>query len=229
MVRTMTMRRLGPGLVFLVGVLLAGACSVKERDFNPLRTGDGGGITPSNSGGPCSEDADCNDNNDCNGIETCDPSKSSSADGCLPGREDLPDAMFCAFAGDENRPGYCLRAQCIASECGDSFTDVNVGEECDDGKDGDPDDGCTDECTFSCTVDEDCEDDNICDGRETCTDAMLSGMMVRRCAEGNLAADGTPCAGTTCCSGDCCGAGTVACCTNGCCTEFCDGEGNCPQ
>jgi hypothetical protein len=50
--------------------------------------------------------------------------------------------------------------------CGNNV--VDEGEDCDDGRNGDPDDGCTDECTFSCENAADCDDNEICNGDETC-------------------------------------------------------------
>jgi len=52
------------------------------------------------------------------------------------------------------------------SWCGNG--QVDEGEECDDGKNGNPDDGCKDNCTFSCHQNADCNNGNICDGEETC-------------------------------------------------------------
>ena len=46
--------------------------------------------------------------------------------------------------------------------CGNGVVDEELEEECDDGQNGDPDDGCTDECLYSCHEDVDCDDDNDC-------------------------------------------------------------------
>lgn len=50
--------------------------------------------------------------------------------------------------------------------CGDGS--VDEGEECDDHANGDPNDGCTDDCLFSCHDDSECLDDEICNGDESC-------------------------------------------------------------
>jgi cysteine-rich repeat protein len=47
-------------------------------------------------------------------------------------------------------------------ECGDGR--VDEGEQCDDGANGDPDDGCTDRCAFSCTGDSECGASHDCAG-----------------------------------------------------------------
>ena len=60
--------------------------------------------------------------------------------------------------------------------CGDEKTES--GEDCDDGKNGDDDDGCTDECVFSCVKNLDCDDLDACNGGEIC-DAEL-----HRCVSG---------------------------------------------
>lgn len=47
-----------------------------------------------------------------------------------------------------------------AALCGNLLLDE--GEECDDGRNGDPDDGCRDDCTFSCRSHDDCDDGHAC-------------------------------------------------------------------
>lgn len=76
---------------------------------------------------------------------------------------------------------------------------VEVGEDCDDGRDGDDADGCTDACTFTCEADEDCQDTNVCNGAEVCA------LATHTCASGTAPADGTECggAGMVCHNGDC--------------------------
>jgi cysteine-rich repeat protein len=49
--------------------------------------------------------------------------------------------------------------------CGNGSTDD--GEECDDGNDVNGD-GCDNDCTWSCELDEDCVDPEMCNGEETC-------------------------------------------------------------
>ncbi len=73
----------------------------------------------------------------------------------------------------------------IPSTCGDF--DIDTGEECDDGQNGDPDDGCTDACTFSCHDDTDCLDEDMCNGDETCSEETEEG---RSCVAGSPREDG---------------------------------------
>jgi hypothetical protein len=51
---------------------------------------------------------------------------------------------------------WCIQGACTANSCGDGLT--GDAEDCDDGGDGDADDGCTDGCAFSCAVSGDCVD-----------------------------------------------------------------------
>ncbi|MEZ4373789.1 MAG: hypothetical protein R3B07_23410 [Polyangiaceae bacterium] len=76
------------------------------------------------------------------------------------------DGTPCEGDGDNT---LCVKDQCVQSECGDGYADENNDETCDDGKNGDNDDGCTDECKATCTVDADCDDGNPCNGKETCS------------------------------------------------------------
>jgi cysteine-rich repeat protein len=48
----------------------------------------------------------------------------------------------------------------IVSTCGNGT--VEPGEDCDDRRNGDPDDGCTDSCTYTCTLPTDCDDGLPC-------------------------------------------------------------------
>jgi cysteine-rich repeat protein len=60
-------------------------------------------------------------------------------------------------------------------------------EECDDGANGDDEDGCTDSCLFTCLEDRDCENYEMCDGRETCD------LAAHMCSQGIPQPDGTVC------------------------------------
>ncbi len=64
---------------------------------------------------------------------------------------------------DENDPEANAPPEPV---CGNE--ELEDGEDCDDGNNGDNDDGCTDQCTFTCTSHVDCDDINGCNGRETC-------------------------------------------------------------
>ncbi|MDI7269595.1 MAG: hypothetical protein QME96_16530, partial [Myxococcota bacterium] len=104
-----------------------------------------------------------------------------------------------------------------APRCGDGV--VDPGEECDDGADGDPHDGCRDDCTFSCRVDAECPDDpGICTGEAYCHP------LGRYCVD---PWDGTD--GIVCDEGDVCTG--VGICRTGVCrypdAMNCDDGGNC--
>ena len=73
----------------------------------------------------------------------------------------------------------------LASECGDGL--LAVDEQCDDGQNGDPHDGCRDDCTFSCESALDCLDGERCNGAETCDRST------HRCVGGPPFDDGAVC------------------------------------
>jgi cysteine-rich repeat protein len=85
----------------------------------------------------------------------------------------VPDAADeCAERADGTPCGLdriCLGAACHDSVCGDGYVDALRGEECDDGNFTDGD-GCDNDCTHSCHADEDCQDETVCNGTETCID-----------------------------------------------------------
>jgi cysteine-rich repeat protein len=98
-------------------------------------------------------------------------------------------------------------ADVVPGSCGDGI--VDPGEECDDGNTV-PGDGCENDCTFTCVGNDECDDGQLCNGAETCTDHM--------CLDGTPPAEGTPCTLSTgdagaCRSGLCasasCGNGVV--------------------
>jgi alpha-tubulin suppressor-like RCC1 family protein len=104
----------------------------------------------------CENDGDCSDGNDCNGRETCDLDSGE----CRPG-EPEPDGFVCL--GDPR--SICLDGECVASECGDGFTDTGAGEFCDPPGEG----TCLEGCVLGCEGDGDCADDgNPCNGEEVC-------------------------------------------------------------
>ncbi len=111
----------------------------------------------------CSDAATCDDGDPCSGVESCDPSTHV----CVAGTA-ATDGADCST--DSIASGFCRtiegQARCVSASCGNGF--VDDGERCDDGADGDPDDGCRDDCTFSCEADADCGDGDACNGDETC-------------------------------------------------------------
>lgn len=135
-------------------------------------------------GGPCMTPADCNDGNACNGVEGCE------MNACTAGTP-AADGSNC----DDGNPmthNVCLMAACAVGRCGDRYADSTAmpPEQCDDGNTAN-DDGCDNDCTFSCETAIDCQDDNPCNGAERCgTDTGMA--HICQPAPRNLA-NGTPC------------------------------------
>ncbi|MCZ7685999.1 MAG: putative metal-binding motif-containing protein [Sandaracinaceae bacterium] len=109
----------------------------------------------------CADDGECSDGDPCNGDDVCDVELHV----CQTGAP-LPEGASCATAGVAIGICHGEPALCVAAGCGNSITEP--AEECDDGANGDDDDGCRDDCTFSCRGDEDCSDADVCTGVETC-------------------------------------------------------------
>ncbi len=138
----------------------------------------------------CTVSADCNDGRDCNGRERC----TAATHTCGPGAEPA-DYTTCERDANPATFELCVGGVCIASECGDGFTDTRH-EECDD-HNGINGDGCENECRFSCHNVEDCRDGMPCNGDETCD----TGPHV--CRAGAPPANGSPCPGGMCMGGVC--------------------------
>lgn len=102
---------------------------------------------------------------------------------------------------------YCVNAACVFASCGDGV--VTQGEQCDDGN-GNAFDGCNTFCHYSCMVDADCDDGQVCNGAEHCT-------AQHACANGAPADPSTVCTPDAGGSGNCDGAGlcVAAGCGNG--------------
>lgn len=75
--------------------------------------------------------------------------------------EGAEDGLHC---GDDK---VCVKQVCADSVCGDGVTDSRT-ETCDDEKNGDDLDGCTDACALGCEKSDDCDDGDACNGQETC-------------------------------------------------------------
>ena len=159
--------------VFVGGLLTAAtACSVivnnklKDKDAGGSATADAGQTgTDSGPDGVCQGAADCEDGDPCNGAETCAPGMpSADGRGCLAGMPAL-DGTECDSDGNPDTRDLCLRSECRASTCGDGFHDRMNMEECDDGPQHRDNDGCTDECRFSCHGGAECDP---CDGFPMC-------------------------------------------------------------
>mgnify|MGYP003111598960 CR=1 FL=1 len=135
----------------------------------------------------CEVDSECEDDDDnaCNGSGVCNTDMNRCGIGPALMRGDS------CGAGDL----VCHMGMCISPVCGN--LEVEPGEGCDDGMNGDDSDGCRDDCTRTCTMDSDCDDMDECSGTETCDTSANT------CVAGTPLADGTACtsgmpAGTFC-------------------------------
>ena len=144
-------------------------------------------------GGPCMGPADCNDGDACNGVEGCEMGA------CTAGTR-AADGASC----DDGNPAthnICLMAACVVGRCGDGTVDPTAtpAEECDD-RNTVEGDGCDNDCSFSCSLDTDCNDMDPCNGIERCgidTNPHI-------CRGGLAPPDGTMCGGgRTCRAGMC--------------------------
>lgn len=162
--------------------------------------GDGDNTSPTSDGGTdaavpdgggfvgCQSAGDCDDGKVCNGMEVC------GSDGVCAAGVAVEDGVSCTTQSGAD--GQCIGGLCAPPDCGNGVVDGT--EDCDDGQDGDPDDGCRDDCTFSCEVAADCDDGNPCNGSEACDDGSHA------CVAGVDVADGTTCGtGMVCLAGQC--------------------------
>lgn len=108
----------------------------------------------------CDGAEDCDDNRACNGVSTCD----LTTHRCVPGTN-LDDGTECVDLSAGIEAGQCRTGVCVAPGCGNGV--LSGTEECDDGNTED-DDGCDNDCTFSCESDDECQNETVCDGVETC-------------------------------------------------------------
>ncbi|MBW2260846.1 MAG: hypothetical protein JRG91_02650 [Deltaproteobacteria bacterium] len=145
----------------------------------------------------CTSDGECDDGNTCNGDETC-----NGEGECEPGTP-LSDGADCEADGID---GTCLDEECVPLTCGDGTLDD--GEECDDGNDV-ADDGCEENCRYSCHEDGECDDENVCTD-DSCGEVGTGRMCL---FENNTAScdDGNPCTEGDACSGGSCESGTNTC------------------
>jgi hypothetical protein len=95
-------------------------------------------------------------------------------------------ALAGTSSGCGNDGGSSNRDAATAAVCGNGV--VEGDEDCDEGAANNIDgSGCDSDCTFSCTVDADCDDGSSCNGFETCNTTL------HRCQMGTPLADGTAC------------------------------------
>src|SRR5690606_16283601 len=127
----------------------------------------------------CTEDARCSDAASWNGVEVCDLERHV----CVAGTA-AEDGATC-------ETGICRSGECVGAGCGNGV--LEDGEECDDGNDASGD-GCENDCTFSCTSDASCDDENACNGIESCD------LSAHTCVAGTApnCDDGSQCTVDTC-------------------------------
>lgn len=111
----------------------------------------------------CLDNARCDDGDSCTGVERCDLSTHACTAGApLPPGTDCTSSRVLA--------GVCRdvagMATCVSPGCGNGV--VDGAEDCDDGANGNQDDGCRDDCRFTCTEAADCDDGTVCNGDELC-------------------------------------------------------------
>ncbi|MFH1438646.1 MAG: hypothetical protein ABIJ56_23255, partial [Pseudomonadota bacterium] len=99
----------------------------------------------------CGADSDCDDGAACNGPELC-------VSGLCEAGPDLEDGASCGPAGDASR--VCRGGLCVARDCGNNV--VDPAEDCDDGNDEDGNDSCRNDCTWRCSKDAECNEDDPC-------------------------------------------------------------------
>jgi hypothetical protein len=170
----------------------------------------------------CTGNDDCpTDGEFCNGEEYCNTTEGVCARQNVPAEGEVCQA-------DPRQ--ICIGESCQDSICGDNFIDAGAtpAEECDDGNTT-PDDGCENDCTWTCEAAEDCDDGEDCNGAETCDTSHVcqAGTPLN---EGDSCDDGVFCNGEDTCdasggctshAGDPCTGGTEC---NDACNET---DGNC--
>jgi hypothetical protein len=171
---------------------------------------------------PCVSDGDCDDGNACNGLESCTTASSTCAPGASVDCSGLDGVCLSGTCDPTN--GTCGTTPVIAgSECDDDSicttsdacqegTCVGVLIDCDDELPCSIDvcdaelGGCAhDMSPCGCQSDAECDDDNLCNGEETCD------LDSQKCATGAPLGcdDGLYCNGVESCTPDIgCGAGT---------------------
>jgi len=166
---------------------------------------DGNTVNGDGCSADCLSDESCgNSIVDLGAGEVCDDGNTEDGDDCsadcmtslLCGNGVLDGVEECDDGNTD--PGDGCSASCRIERCGNGM--VDMGEDCDDGN-ADDTDGCTAECEFTCSADADCEDADLCNGAETCSDA---GTDASSCNAGTPLSDGDSCGSSLVCSGGSC-------------------------
>jgi cysteine-rich repeat protein len=156
----------GTGMVCVAGACAASRCGDGVIDARRGEDCEDGNTTAfdgcSECMFDCDSDGECDNGDPCNGSERC------TNHACTAG---TPAALDSTCTSTRVTDGVCRDVAairtCVGAACGNSF--VDAGEDCDDGADGDPDDGCQDDCTFTCVDADDCIDTDPCNGTESCS------------------------------------------------------------
>ncbi|MBX3270228.1 MAG: hypothetical protein KF729_08200 [Sandaracinaceae bacterium] len=176
-------------------ICLAGACGLSRCGDGYVDAAreeecdDGNGVAfdgcePGSCTLTCRADADCDDGAACNGAETCAGTPAVCVAGAPPA-----DGSACTRPGMDD--GVCRARLCVGAGCGNGV--VEDEEACDDGNEV-PGDGCEPDCTYTCETDADCNDEDVCNGEETCDVAAHT------CVPGTAldCDDGSPCTMNLC-------------------------------
>jgi cysteine-rich repeat protein len=182
----------GSGLICVMNACVSSRCGDGYKDPTTGEECEDGNDTDGDGCAKCrfecKADMDCDDGSACNGAETCD--KTMAAAGKQLCKAGTPPANGTACM-TEGAAGTCMAGNCMKAGCGNGT--VEAGEECDDMNAVD-DDGCTRQCKFTCKVNADCSDGNMCTGAETCnttTHRCQPGTAVTCAAMGSCQAAGT--------------------------------------
>lgn len=187
------------------GYCLGGTCTqptCNDGNLEPGETCDDG--NPTNGDG-C--DTDCTYScvdpaMDCGGSPpACQTYSCSAAHVCQTGPDSTQDGMTCGPNGET-----CTGGACTGGVCGNGIEET--GEQCDFGTGNGPNTGCENDCTLSCTVPSSCDDNDPCNGTETCAAVMVMGHDGQRCVAGTPLADNTTCGTGKICRSQACVAST---------------------
>ncbi len=153
------------GFICLLGHCVPSTCGDGFVDTSRMEECDDGnvvsfdGCEPSTCTFTCEMAMECDDGDPCNGSESC----VAATHRCQAST--FVDGVPCMI--DASTMGICGGGSCRPMGCGNGVVDAARGEDCDDmnAVDGD---GCNNDCHFSCTMNADCLDADLCNGDETC-------------------------------------------------------------
>ncbi|MBV8756607.1 MAG: DUF4215 domain-containing protein [Deltaproteobacteria bacterium] len=185
--------------VALLGLVLV-ACGGSNKQ-TPETCGNGV-VDP---GEQCDGDANCtasctfvcsNAAQDCPAPPTCGVAACTADHACMV--QPASDGAACGSNG------ACQMGMCVPASCGDGIP--QSGEQCDFGSDNGLVPGCNIDCTFSCSG-ASCDDNDPCNGVETCASVTHNGNSGQACAAGTPLDNGTSCGSNMVCVNAACIAG----------------------